>query len=126
MDPHRKSVQNAGGFASGARTATPLVVGIPPWGISIFKAYLLVVIPGRGLFIPPKKTPKMGSKPISWLSSLAGAPFHPKRPLNCTFGPTLGALWAVLGSFFDSFGVTLGSLWSLWGALGCLGTPDNI
>ena len=29
LDPHRNSVQNAGGFASGARTATPLVVGIP-------------------------------------------------------------------------------------------------
>ena len=29
LDPHRNSVQNAGVFASGARTATLLVVGIP-------------------------------------------------------------------------------------------------
>ena len=29
FDPHSTSVQNAGVFASGARTATPLVVGIP-------------------------------------------------------------------------------------------------
>ena len=68
--------------------------------------------PWQGPFFPPKKTPKMGSKPISWLSSLAGAFFSTQKT------PKMH-LWT-------DFGVTLGSLWSLWGALGCLGTPDNI
>ena len=46
-----------------------------------------------GLFISPKR-------PLKWDPSLfpgchpwQGPFFHPKRPLKCTFGPTLGALW---------------------------------
>ena len=83
--------------------------------------------PWQRPFYPHQKAPKMGSKPISWLSSLAGAFFSPqKTPPKKKLWTDFGLLWAVLGSFFGSFGVTLGSLWSLWGALGCLGTPDNI
>ena len=94
MDPHRKSVQNAGGFASGARTATPFVVRIPPWGISIFKAYLLVVIPGRGLYFPPKR-PQNGIQAY-FLVVIPGRRlfFTPKDPKNAP----LDRLWAPFGS----------------------------
>ena len=66
-----------------------------------------MVIPGRGLFIPPKRPPKWDPSLFPGCHPWQGPFFHPKRPLNCTFGPTLGALWAVLRL-----------LWLLWGDLG--------
>ena len=52
--------------------------------------------PWQGPFVSPKKTPKMGSKPISWLSSLAGAFFSPQKTpkmhLWTDFVVTLGSL----------------------------------
>ena len=122
MDPHRNSVQNAGVLASGARTATPLVIGIPPWGISIFQAYLLVVIPGRGLFFRPKDPLKCDPSIFPGCHPWQGPFFFPKRPLKYTFGPTLSTLGSIL--------LPLGSIWvplgCNWGPWGLFGLPRGI
>ena len=52
LDPGCISMQNAGVFASGARMVTLLVAK------TIFWTLFLVVIPGRGLFYPSKRSPK--------------------------------------------------------------------
>ena len=65
----------------------------PMWGLSIFQAYLLAVVPGRGLFIPPKRRLKWDPSLFPGCHPWQGFFFHHKRPLKCTFGPTLGALW---------------------------------
>ena len=45
--------------------------------------------PWKGPFYPPQKTPKMGSKPISWLSSLAGAFLSSQKSPNMYLAPSV-------------------------------------
>ena len=122
MDPHRKSVQNAGGFASGARTATPLVVGPCLYRPCLYRPCLhrpclhrpclyrpcLCGHPWQGPFFPPNRPPKLDPSLSPGCHPWQGPFFSPKRPLKCLFGPTLGDFGRLWGPF-GALGVHLGA-----------------